>query len=70
MITMKTKEVPHKKFKIGQMVKVLWHKDMYTGKYYGWAGHEKRHMVRFPVYGSQGIELQILLVKDCFSTMN
>jgi hypothetical protein len=69
---MKTKEVDHKKFKIGQMVKVLWRGDMYTGKYYGWAVHEKRHMVRFPVCGPQGFKLQILLVrdKDCFSTMH
>ena len=69
---MKTKEVTHKKFKTGQMVKVLWRGDIYTGRYYGWSEYEKRHMVRFPVCGQQGISLRILLVKDkdCFGTMN
>ena len=61
---MKTKEVVHKKFKIGEMVNVYWRKDWYSGKYYGWASYEKRHVVRFPVHGPHGIELLILLVKD------
>ena len=61
---MKTKEVTHKKFKTGQMVKVLWRGDMYTGRYYGWSEYEKRHMVRFPVDGPEGNKLQIFFVKD------
>jgi len=67
---MKTKEVTHKKFKTGQMVRVIWRGDMYTGKYYGWCENIKRHLVRFPVHGLHGLKLQILCVKDCFGTMH
>jgi hypothetical protein len=62
---MKTKKVDHKKFKIGEMVNVRWRKEnWYSGKYYGWARYEKRHMVRFPIHGVRGIKLQTLFVKD------
>jgi hypothetical protein len=61
---MKKKDLDHKKIKTGQMVSVLYRKDWYRGKYYGWAKFEKRHMVRFPVHGPRGLGFQILFVKD------
>jgi len=64
---MKTKEVPHRKFKRGQMVKVLWRDNWYQGKYYGWANFEKRHVVKFPVQGFHGIHFQPLFVRDYFA---
>ena len=65
---MKTKSA-HKKFKIGQMVAVLWHKNWYVGKYYGWSEFFCQHMVRFPVRSPWGMRLEILFVKDSYGIL-